>query len=461
MRASAPRPPPPRVAPRWRRRPRAAVAGDSEPQRPPRRLFSNLDPDLRHAPGSVAGAAALIAGTTVGAGILALPAATAGVGFGATAAALVGGWAFSLASGLLLAELALQTLCVYGRGGGAGVGALANATLGKGGAAAAGAAYLFLHYCLLVAYIGRGGEIVGEAVAAAAGGDALPPAAAAALFVAPLAAACYAAPPATLDAVNGALLVAVIASFAALVALAAPGVDPRALASLDHADALPAAASVIALAFVYQNVVGVVCSSLEGDAGKVRTALAVGSGVPLLMFLCWVAVVDGNADVLATMASGGAGGDPVAALHAALPPAGAALVDAFSLAALASSAVGFILGLSEFVAEEVTRLSGAEDPIPARSPAPYLATLLPPFAGSLLAPGAFAGLLSAAGTYGVLVLFGVLPAVMAAVARTRAPTAPRLVPGGGLGLALVGGLAGAVIVNETVARLGGGVAHVV
>jgi tyrosine-specific transport protein len=416
-----------------------------------------LDPDLRHAPGSVAGAAALVAGTTVGAGILALPAATAGVGFGATAAALAGGWAFSLASGLLLAELALQTLCVYGRGGGAGVGALASATLGPGGAAAAGAAYLFLHYCLLVAYIGRGGEIMGWAAEAVAGSS-FPPAVSAALFIAPLATACYAASPSTLDAVNGALLVAVLATFAALVALAAPGVDPASLASLDHASALPAAASVVALAFVYQNVVGVVCSSLEGDPAKVRAALAVGSGVPLLMFLAWVAVVDGNSAVLESMAGGGggSGGDPVAALALSLPPPGSTLIDAFSLAALASSAVGFILGLSEFVAEEATRLTGAEEPVLARSPGPYLATLAPPFAGALLAPGAFAGLLSAAGTYGVLVLFGVLPAVMAAVARGRAPDAPRLVPGGSLGLALVGGLAGAVIVNETVARLGGG-----
>lgn len=44
---------------------------------PARRLFSALNPGtLRHEPGSVLGAAALVAGTTVGAGILALPYAT-------------------------------------------------------------------------------------------------------------------------------------------------------------------------------------------------------------------------------------------------------------------------------------------------------------------------------------------------------------------------------------------------
>jgi tyrosine-specific transport protein len=41
------------------------------------RLFSNINRvTRRHEPGSVTGAALLVAGTTVGAGILAMPAAT-------------------------------------------------------------------------------------------------------------------------------------------------------------------------------------------------------------------------------------------------------------------------------------------------------------------------------------------------------------------------------------------------
>ena len=45
--------------------------------KPSRRLWSNLNPEtMKHEPRSVFGAAALVAGTTVGAGILALPAVT-------------------------------------------------------------------------------------------------------------------------------------------------------------------------------------------------------------------------------------------------------------------------------------------------------------------------------------------------------------------------------------------------
>ena len=55
---------------------------------------------------SDASAAALIAGTTVGAGVLALPAATAGAGFAASTGVLCGSWVFMAAAGLLVAEAA-------------------------------------------------------------------------------------------------------------------------------------------------------------------------------------------------------------------------------------------------------------------------------------------------------------------------------------------------------------------
>ena len=48
---------------------------------------------------SDASAAALIAGTTVGAGVLALPAATAGAGFAASTGVLCGSWVFMAAAG--------------------------------------------------------------------------------------------------------------------------------------------------------------------------------------------------------------------------------------------------------------------------------------------------------------------------------------------------------------------------
>ena len=86
---------------------------------PPRRQrlstpkFSAAEAD--EAPGTVIGSAALVAGTTVGAGILALPAKTLAAGLAPTATLLVGGWVFMAATGLLIAEVDLNTACVLDR----------------------------------------------------------------------------------------------------------------------------------------------------------------------------------------------------------------------------------------------------------------------------------------------------------------------------------------------------------
>lgn len=151
----------------------------------------------------------------------------------------------------------------------------------------------------------------------------------------------------------------------------------------------------------------------------------------------------------ATAAAAATAADPLAALRA-LSPATAPLVDAFSLLAVGTSAIGFTLALTDFVGEAVDA--------PARSVGPYAATLLPPLAGALAAPDIFFGALSAAGTYGVLALFGLLPAAMAAVERREAGPGGtvRLLGGGDAGLVAVGGAAAAVIVGETVRAVGGG-----
>lgn len=60
----------------------------------PEKLFSTVefteDDEVVHSPGSVFGAAALVAGTTVGAGILAVPFVTADAGFVAASEAMTG-----------------------------------------------------------------------------------------------------------------------------------------------------------------------------------------------------------------------------------------------------------------------------------------------------------------------------------------------------------------------------------
>ena len=53
---------------------------------------------------SIVSCAALVAGTTVGAGIFALPAKTLAAGYGPSAVVLVLGWLYMLCTGLLIAD---------------------------------------------------------------------------------------------------------------------------------------------------------------------------------------------------------------------------------------------------------------------------------------------------------------------------------------------------------------------
>lgn len=465
---------------------------------------------------SVLGAATLVAGTAVGAGILALPSATAQAGFAPSAVALTGGAIYSVATGLLIAEVALRAADRRRRrrrdgndnynsnnnnndndnsaAAAVSLQSMASASLGPAGASVASAAYLFLHYALLVAYVAKAGELLAQAPPLSSPEQA--PLAGAAFALA-LGGLCFSAPPAQLDAANGAMFAATVASFAALCVLAATGAATGGEAGGDAASsssfahlfdaasdpaawaALPPALPLVALAFVFHNVVPVVSASLGGDPRKIRASIGLGVALPWLMLLAWEAATlgaggGGGAAVDAAAAAGGGATtttiDPLARLAASSDRA-APLIAAFSLGAVATSFLGFTLGLTTFFDDAIPALRREKD-IDARPPASaFFLALAPPVAVAAVNPGAFFGALDAAGTYGVLTLFGLLPPAMVWAERyggvgeevgeeegdrgvdTSASPPEELLPGGKPALLFVGLLAGAVMANSAAADM--------
>jgi tyrosine-specific transport protein len=96
-------------------------------------------------------------------------------------------------------------MCELGAGG-VSLTTMARRTLGPTGSNLASAAYVFLHYALLVAYISKAGEIVSEL----SGLSLLPSAAA---FVAVFGGLCYFSSSKQMDTLNGGLVGLVVASF--------------------------------------------------------------------------------------------------------------------------------------------------------------------------------------------------------------------------------------------------------
>ncbi|KAG2638895.1 hypothetical protein PVAP13_2NG622800 [Panicum virgatum] len=421
---SARTPVPRRVIRRGTRRPlrRCLCSQYADERQPPdsppqlERLFSNLNQaTMEHEPGSLTSAIFLVAGTMVGAGILAIPAVTQEAGFLASAVTCISCWLYMVVTGLLVAEVNVNTMCELGSGGVSLV-SMAMRTLGTFGVRTTCLSYLFIHYTLLVAYVARSSDIITD------------------LLGIPF--------QRLIGAVNGFLVVGILMSFTSLVVVASANLQWSSLLEANFA-AAPQSIPIIALSFVYQNVVPVLCTNLEGDLSKVRTAIIAGTAIPLALFLVWDGVILGT---LPGIAGSSTVSDPLELLRSSNGIVGP-IVEAFSFLAIGTSYIGFVLGLSDFLADLLKLPSGQNKPLP------YLLTLLPPLFLSLLDPEIFFKALDFAGTYGVLVLFGVFPAAMSWSERysdeSEAPVPP-IVPGGKLTLSVVLGGALLVIVSEVI-----------
>ncbi|XP_058080006.1 uncharacterized protein LOC131228173 isoform X4 [Magnolia sinica] len=269
------------------------------------RLFSNLNQaTLKREPGSLSSAIFLVAGTTVGAGILAIPAVTQEAGFLASSITCILCWMYMVVTGLLIAEVNVNTMCELGSGGVSLV-SMAERTLGKVGVQVACWSYIFIHYALLVAYVARSSEILTNFLG-------IPLWESATLFSLVFGGICYFGSQRLIGAVNGLLVLGIVASFTALVGVACGDLQWSSLLKANY-EAVPLSIPIIALSFVYQNVVPVLCTNLEGDLSKVRTAIVLGTAVPLVLFLTWDAVILGTISNLNP--SGGKVADPLELLR--------------------------------------------------------------------------------------------------------------------------------------------------
>jgi len=417
------------------------------------RLFSNLElygSKLSHQPGSILGSTALIAGTTVGAGILALPAVTVPSGVVPSTVLLIAVWLYALVSGLLIAEVTLNTMRLVGRPS-LGLLTMIERTLGTLGARVAGGAYLFLHYALLVAYVAQGGEILVSAVEKVLGMQNILPAwVGTTAFTLLFGGIMYLGRERFVEKLNSAFVAIVLASFLGLLLLGTTHLNTSSF-SFQNWSALPPAVSVMFVALFYHNVVPTVVTQLEGDARKIRQSIFIGSAIPLVMFLAWNAVILGS--VSPDMVHGTSGSTTVFDPLQMLRSGGAGewlgvLVSIFSEFAIVTSFIGFVYGLLDFFKD----ISASNEPFK-RLPL-YSLILFPPMSLGVLNPRVFLTALDYAGTFSVSVLGGIIPALMIWKQRREQEQSnsisQRLVPGGQVTLIVIIGVALVLIGKQVV-----------
>jgi len=416
---------------------------------------------LMHRPGSTLGATALIAGTTIGAGILALPAATAPTGFVYSSAALCLAWAYMSMSGLFLAELTLNRMGQTGRQN-IGLLELYQSSLTPTLATIGSLAYFFLHYAVMVAYVSQGGHNLGCALTDLGLLSSVPPGAEQVLFVAIVGSFVYAAKPAVVESTNNVLVVAVIATFLGIIGYGAtsPDLDLGALVAMEnqHPDLVLDCFPICFLSLVYHNIVPTVVTQLEGDRTKITKSILTGTLIPLVMLLGWNAVLLGNiinnpdamissvVDPIALLQQEGIGGEHLGQL-----------VAVFSELAVTTSMIGFIYGLLD-AWTDLFQLPSAGKRFEKYKPALFAACLLPPLLFSLNNPRLFLEALEYGGAFGVSTLFLVLPPIMVWNQRygddQQSLTSPPMVPLGKIPLGSLWKVAGTLILEQGGDKLG-------
>ncbi|HFI5291197.1 TPA: tyrosine transporter TyrP [Klebsiella oxytoca] len=392
------------------------------------------------------GSILIVAGTTIGAGMLAMPLASAGVGFGVTLALLITLWALMCYTALLLLEVYQHVPADMG------LGSLAARYLGRYGQWATGFCMLFLLYALTAAYISGAGELLASSLNQWLDWT-LPPAAGVLIFTA-IGGTVVCIGTSLVDLFNRFLFSAKIIFLAIMLALLLPHIHQINLLTLPLQQGLALSAiPVIFTSFGFHGSIPSIVSYLGGDIRKLRRVFIIGSFIPLVAYIFWQLATLGSIDSPAFTAllaqNAGLNGlleairEVVASSHVELA------VHLFADLALATSFLGVALGLFDYLADLFQRQNSAGGRLQSG-----LITLLPPLAFALFYPRGFVMALGYAGV-ALAVLALMLPSLLVMKSRQQHPDAPWRVAGGSaaLWLVLLCGIAIVVIQFAIVAGL--------
>ncbi len=381
------------------------------------------------------GSIAIVAGTAIGAGMLALPLATAALGIIPAILLLVVIWGVSAYTSLLMLEVNLRT------GVGDNLHAITGKILGKRGQLIQGASFLSLLFALTAAYL-TGGSSLLVLKAEAMFGIALDNQLAVVIFTLTLG-LLAAFGVAWVDKVSRILFSLMIALLVITVGFLLPEVSPSqmAIAAIEDGkvDLWMAAIPVVFTSFGFHVCIATLVRYLEGDALTLRKVLLIGSTLPLLCYVLWLLVTLGTVGGEQIHSFGGSLPALITSLQdIASQPWVSKCISLFADFALVTSFIGVTLSLYDFISE----LTRAKSSIMGRVQT-WLITFVPPVLCALYIPEGFVAVLGFAAVPLVFIII-FLPIVMVLKQRKEV-TEGYQVCGGKPALTLMG-LLGAVII---------------
>jgi len=367
-----------------------------------------------------------VAGTVIGAGILALPISMTVSGFlpGLFALLVIG--VASLLTSMYIAEAVLRTESPLH------LPDLAARYLGRGGSALMFTGILIYIYGALSGYLSAGGSLIHEVSRGA-----LPIWAGTIIYFAVSCAVIYFGLKATGKA-EVIMFAGMMALFFGIIALAAPRLSSS---LLEHSNwqAMPGVFGVILFAYVGHSVIPSIALGMKHDFKGLQMAASAGIALPMLLYIIWSLVIvgvvppgtQGETNVAfsetATLAQAQVHGQP-ATIPLGHLIGGIIIVlgSFFAILSTMTSFIGFGLSLTDIWTELLRKFRRH----PARVLALALSVILP-LALAISRPASFIAALDLAGVYGGGLFAGILPPLLVWRARRKGDRTPEFVTPGG------------------------------
>jgi tyrosine-specific transport protein len=371
--------------------------------------------------GSLLGGILLVSGCCIGAGMLGLPVLSSITGFKPSIVMMIFAWLYMLSTALLLLEVNLwfkDDVSLV---------SMAGRTLGNVGKAVAWFVFLYLFYSLMVGYIAASSELFTDFIEEFTqisfpdwvGGLAMIAIFGIALYLGTVA----------VDQFNRLLMLGLVLSYVLLVIIGMPHVDTS---FLQHTNwkASVFVLPVLIISFGYHNLIPSLTTYLQRDVKRLKLILIIGSLIPLLIYVVWEWLIlgliplEGKGGFIEALDNG------EMATRALKMATGVSWVvevaQYFAFFAIVTSFLGVALSFIDFLADGLSIKKNAIGQF-------YLCclVLIPPFIFALVHPKIFLAALNFAGGFGAVVVFGILPALMAWSGRYYKKLGDlRLVPGG-------------------------------
>ena len=335
---------------------------------------------------SLFGGAMIIAGTVIGAGMLANPTATSGVWFTGSLIVLLYTWFSMLSSGLMILEVNTH----YPHG--ASFDTMVKDLLGPTWNAINGIAVAFVLYLLTYAYIFVGGDLTAKGLGSAFGVKIPLTFGQLAFFL--IFATCVWASARLVDRFTSILIGGMVLTFiwatGGLIAEAKLPVlfDTQAPSGTPYWIYISAALPVCLASFGFHGNVSSLLKYFKGDAPKVAKSLWAGTLIALVIYVLWQIAIQGNLprnEFAPVIAADGQVSVLIETLSKFVQTGSmAAILSFFSYMAIATSFLGVTLGLFDYIAD----IFKWDDGFAGRTKTAAV-TFLPPLVSCLLFPTGF------------------------------------------------------------------------